>query len=51
MEGTAPDPAVTCLVLVRHGEGRVNVERVLAGLRGCTGLTERGLTPAIAAHG
>ena len=32
----------TRLLLIRHGEGRVNVERVLGGLRGCTGLTDLG---------
>jgi probable phosphoglycerate mutase len=30
------------LVLVRHGEGRVNVDGVIGGLQGCLGLTDRG---------
>ncbi len=30
------------LVLVRHGEGNVNVQGMIGGLHGCTGLTERG---------
>ena len=30
------------LMLVRHGEGRANVDRVIAGLSGCAGLTELG---------
>ena len=35
-------PGVTRLVLVRHAEGRVNVEGMIGGLSGCTGLTELG---------
>ena len=30
------------LMLVRHGEGRANVDGVIAGLSGCGGLTELG---------
>src|SRR5438128_9567662 len=30
------------LILVRHGEGRANVDGVIAGLSGCEGLTEPG---------
>ena len=30
------------LMLVRHGEGNANVDGVIAGLRGCEGLTELG---------
>ncbi len=30
------------LMLVRHGEGRANVDGVIAGLSGCAGLTELG---------
>jgi broad specificity phosphatase PhoE len=30
------------LMLVRHGEGRANVDGVIAGLLGCEGLTELG---------
>jgi probable phosphoglycerate mutase len=33
---------VTRLVLIRHGEARAAFERVVAGERGCTGLTELG---------
>jgi probable phosphoglycerate mutase len=33
---------VTRLVLVRHGEARAALDRVVAGERGCTGLTELG---------
>ena len=29
-------------MLVRHGEGRANVDGVIAGLSGCAGLTELG---------
>jgi probable phosphoglycerate mutase len=35
-------PGVTRLVLVRHGEGKVNVDGVIGGLSGCTGLTQLG---------
>jgi len=35
-------PAATRLLLVRHGQGRANVERVIAGIRGCTGMTPTG---------
>jgi broad specificity phosphatase PhoE len=30
------------LILVRHGEGKVNVQGVIGGLQGCSGLTDRG---------
>jgi probable phosphoglycerate mutase len=33
---------VTRVVLVRHAEGRVNVDGMIGGLSGCTGLTELG---------
>ena len=42
-------PAVnggTRLVLVRHGEAICNVNGVVGGLRGCTGLTARGVAQA-----
>ena len=39
-----PDP--TRLVLIRHGESRSSVDRVVGGHRGCTGLTERGVRQA-----
>ena len=37
-----PPPAATRLVLVRHGEAVCNIEGVVGGRRGCTGLTDRG---------
>jgi probable phosphoglycerate mutase len=36
----------TRLVLVRHGEAVCNVNGVVGGLRGCTGLTDRGVSQA-----
>jgi 2,3-bisphosphoglycerate-dependent phosphoglycerate mutase len=33
----------TRIVLVRHGESRCNVEQVVGGRRGCTGLTPHGV--------
>jgi probable phosphoglycerate mutase len=41
-------PGATRLVLVRHGEARCNVTGVCGGRRGCTGLTERGVTQVAA---
>ncbi|MGH9089681.1 MAG: histidine phosphatase family protein [Acidimicrobiales bacterium] len=38
----AGDVAATRVVLVRHGEAACNVEGVVGGRRGCTGLTHRG---------
>ncbi|MFI0898193.1 histidine phosphatase family protein [Streptomyces sp. NPDC020983] len=38
----------TRLVLIRHAESRANVEGVLGGHRGCTGLTARGREQATA---
>jgi len=38
---TAEAPA-TRIVLVRHGESRCNIDGIVGGDRGCTGLTERG---------
>lgn len=38
----APDPSATRVVLVRHGEAACNVNGVVGGPRGCTGLTDRG---------
>ncbi len=45
---TVPDrsPGVTSLVLVRHGEARCNVQGVVGGIRGCTGLTDLGVAQA-----
>ena len=37
------EPSATRIVLVRHGESRCNIEGVVGGDRGCTGLTERGV--------
>jgi broad specificity phosphatase PhoE len=37
----------TTLVLVRHGEARAGVDRVIAGPNGCKGLTERGRRQAM----
>ncbi|QMU69769.1 histidine phosphatase family protein [Streptacidiphilus sp. P02-A3a] len=36
----------TRVLLVRHGQARANVERIIAGPRGCTGLTDTGRTEA-----
>ena len=44
---TSAEP-LTRLVLVRHGEARAAVERVVGGERGCTGLTELGRLQATA---
>jgi len=40
--GAVPDGA-TRLVLVRHGEAVCNVKGVVGGVKGCTGLSERGV--------
>ena len=37
---------VTRLVLIRHGEARAALERVVGGDRGCTGLSDRGRVQA-----
>jgi len=39
-------PEPTRLVLIRHGESRSTVDRVVGGHRGCTGLTDRGVRQA-----
>lgn len=45
----APEtPGATRLVLVRHGEAVCNVEGVVGGRRGCTGLTARGERQVVA---
>jgi probable phosphoglycerate mutase len=36
------DPPPTRLVLIRHGESKVTVERVIGGFRTCTGLSDLG---------
>jgi 2,3-bisphosphoglycerate-dependent phosphoglycerate mutase len=38
----APIPGATRVVLVRHGEAECNVNHVVGGVRGCTGLTDLG---------
>src|SRR4029079_12461481 len=40
--GTMPEEPVTRLVLVRHGESRATVDRIVAGHDTCKGLTDRG---------
>ena len=37
-----PVPGSTRIVLVRHGEAECNLNRVVGGVKGCTGLTELG---------
>ena len=37
-----PDPGATRVVLVRHGEAECNLNRVVGGVKGCTGLTALG---------
>ncbi len=37
-----PDGGATRIVLVRHGEAVCNVNGIVGGVRGCTGLTELG---------
>ena len=39
---SSPEPGATRLVLVRHGQGIVNVSGVIGGTKGCTGLTSLG---------
>lgn len=48
---TIPDPPLAGsarIVLVRHGEAVCNVAGVVGGLIGCTGLSPRGVTEAVA---
>ena len=50
---SATDPAVsqpTRLVLIRHGESRSTVDRVVGGHEGCSGLTDRGVLQAKALY-
>ena len=42
MSGPAEDAAPTRLVMIRHGESRVTVDRVIGGPRTCSGLSELG---------
>ena len=44
----APEP--TRLVLIRHGESRSTVDRVVGGHEGCSGLTDRGVLQAKALY-
>lgn len=37
-----PTPGATRIVLVRHGQGEVNVSGVIGGKKGCTGLSDLG---------
>jgi probable phosphoglycerate mutase len=37
-----PTAGATRIVLVRHGEARCNVDGIVGGIRGCTGLTDLG---------
>src|SRR2546423_1692878 len=39
-------PRPTRLVLIRHGESRSTVDRVVGGHRGCSGLTDRAVRQA-----
>jgi 2,3-bisphosphoglycerate-dependent phosphoglycerate mutase len=41
-------PGATRIVLVRHGEAVCNVDGVVGGVRGCTGLTELGRAQVLA---
>ena len=43
-------PEPTRLVLIRHGESRSTVDRVVGGHEGCGGLTDRGVLQAKALH-
>jgi probable phosphoglycerate mutase len=43
-------PAPTRLVLIRHGESRSTVDRVVGGHEGCGGLTDRGVLQAKALY-
>jgi probable phosphoglycerate mutase len=37
-----PEPKLTRLVLIRHGQSRATVDQIAGGERGCTGLTDFG---------
>lgn len=45
-----PPPEPTRLVLIRHGESRSTVDRVVGGHQGCGGLTDRGILQAKALY-
>jgi probable phosphoglycerate mutase len=38
-----PEPSVTRIVLVRHGESQAQVDGIVGGHEGCTGLSARGI--------
>ena len=40
-----PEEGATRIVLVRHGEAECNLNRVIGGPKGCTGLTDSGARP------
>ncbi len=44
----AASPGATRVVLIRHGEAECNINRVVGGLRGCTGLTRLGRRQVVA---
>jgi probable phosphoglycerate mutase len=45
-DAAPPSPEPTRLILVRHGESRSTVDRIVGGHRGCSGLTDRGVRQA-----
>ena len=45
-EGVGSPTPLTRLVLVRHGEAQCNVDRVVGGPKGCTGLSKLGVRQA-----
>lgn len=38
----APAPGASRIVLIRHGEAQCNVDRIVGGVKGCTGLSDLG---------
>ena len=48
--GALDPPEPTRLVLIRHGESRSTVDRVVGGHEGCGGLTDRGVLQAKALY-
>ena len=50
MSTDAAPPEPTRLVLIRHGESRSTVDRVVGGHEGCGGLTDRGVLQAKALY-
>ena len=49
-DAETPTPEPTRLVLIRHGESRSTVDRVVGGHEGCSGLTDRGVLQAKALY-